>query len=641
MAAGSKAYREQWDALEEIRRGLDLEYPVSIPPGTRMPRPRDADLLVSMRTAAAELLAEEHRNLVQSGKLRDALEEALTFAGLSIPFKDIDQLSFLTVRIGRVQDEKLENLKASVGERAVVISVGARGAIVAVATRSGRFLLDAELAKAGFEPRKFSPDFRGVPPELPAALEQDLRRLESERAELWMRKSELRSRMAGPWKRIAASYAVASSIEEAKGSIRRSSAVCTLEGWVPETEIQTLARALERHVPGRVALRSFEPGEVEGVASGAEDVPIVLRNPPLVSSFERMVTAFGLPAYGSIDPTPFVSFFFILLFSIMFGDVGQGFLIFLSAAAIHFGWLPKLSRWKQFAPIGMAAGVGSMIMGFLTGSVFTFEDLLVPLTRSISLALFGTGVDRFLTLLPSEGPERAAAFFGFTLALGSVVNSTGLILNIVNKLRRGNISEAVFSKTGIAGTLFFWWSLGIGLRSMLGMRPAWFDAIGLGLPLVLLMFEEQLHHTVDEMQRRNRCRSAGAGRLSGEAAAPEQGDGVFAAAVKAFVALLESVSFYLSGTFSFLRVGAFALSHVVLSFIVFELGEMLGHGSPAGIIGRIAVVLIGNAIILLLEGLVVVVQVVRLQYYEFMSKFLTENGSPFDPFKFSFRKEFS
>jgi len=209
-----------------------------------------------------------------------------------------------------------------------------------------------------------------------------------------------------------------------------------------------------------------------------------------------------------------------------------------------------------------------------------------------------------------------------------VVNSTGLSINIINKLKRGEIAEAVFSKTGMAGALLFWWAIGIGARSILGSRLAWFDALGLGLPLLALALEEPLGRVVSKRRR-----------ASGEEEEDER-DGAFAGIVKGFVSVIESVSYFLSGTLSFLRVGAFALSHVVLSFIVFTMGDMMRAASPAGFVWQILIVLVGNAIIVLLEGLVVAIQVVRLQYYEFLSKFLTENGSPFAPFTFHFRKEY-
>jgi V/A-type H+-transporting ATPase subunit I len=94
---------------------------------------------------------------------------------------------------------------------------------------------------------------------------------------------------------------------------------------------------------------------------------------------------------------------------------------------------------------------------------------------------------------------------------------------------------------------------------------------------------------------------------------------------------LESTIYYVSNSVSFLRVAAFGLAHTVLSTIVFLLADMVG-GAPGGIVFQILVVLIGNSIIIVLEGLIVTIQIVRLQYYEFFSKFFNEAGEEFMPF---------
>ena len=277
-------------------------------------------------------------------------------------------------------------------------------------------------------------------------------------------------------------------------------------------------------------------------------------------------------------------------------------------------------------------------MGFLTGSCFTFEGALVPLTRTLSTWLLGSPVDRFLSIMPGNGTGKMLAFFGFTLALGVVVNSTGLVINIMDRMRAGDPGEAVFSKTGLCGALFFWWSLALGVRAALGSPPAWFDAPGIGLPLLGLLLEGRLARLVNSRFGRG-AREGGGGEGGGGEGGHGGGDGVAVEAVRGLVSVIESVSYFLSTSLSFLRVGAFALSHAVLSFIVFTMGDMVRQRSAAGIVWQLLLVLAGNAVILFLEGLIVAIQIVRLQYYEFLSKFLTETGIHFDPFKFRFSKE--
>jgi V/A-type H+-transporting ATPase subunit I len=629
---GASKYRAGLDTLEELRRVLGFAYPESVPKGARLPDEAELARLEAMRARMRSIGDALRSNADRAAKVREALEEAGLFAGLELPYRELDSLSFLVVRIGRVPPEELGAIREVLGEGAIALALGAKGDVVAVASKRGRFALDAELSRAGFTPRQFSAEFKGVPRELPAALERELMELEERRLFLEREKEDLREELSGPWLALAASFAVAASVEEVKLSLESSSQAYRLEGWAPKDEIGALAGTIACKTGGRVALRAFSPMELESVRSGQEEVPVLLKKRRFVSSFERMVLSFGTPPYGSVDPTPFVCIFFVLFFAIMFGDLGQGFLILAGAIAIYAGLIPALAKWKVFAPIGMACGIGSMLMGVLTGSCFTFENFLVPLTRALSGAILGSPVDRFLTLMPEGSSAKVLVFFGLTLALGVLVNSTGLAINIVDRLRAGRRGEALFSKTGLAGALFFLWAISMGVRALLGSRPAWFDALGLGLPLLALILEERLSALVDG----GRNERGDAGRAEGSR---EDREGGFAAGVKAFVAVLEPISYYLSNSLSFLRVGAFALSHVVLSFIVFTMGDMMRQRSALGLVWQLLIVLFGNAIILFLEGLIVAIQIVRLQYYEFLSKFLTETGSPFDPFRFRFRKE--
>ena len=100
----------------------------------------------------------------------------------------------------------------------------------------------------------------------------------------------------------------------------------------------------------------------------------------------------------------------------------------------------------------------------------------------------------------------------------------------------------------------------------------------------------------------------------------------------AIVEIIEVISSYLSNTVSFLRVGAFALAHAVLGYIIEMMVEIV---PPAG---GILVSIIGNGIVIVLEGMIVAIQVVRLQYYEFFSKFFSETGREFKPFSFVYKE---
>jgi len=125
-----------------------------------------------------------------------------------------------------------------------------------------------------------------------------------------------------------------------------------------------------------------------------------------------------------------------------------------------------------------------MLMGFLNGEVFANEELLIRPTRIITGFLTGHPVDRILTLMPEKGNmERLFIFFAFTIGVGVLINSVGLIINIINQITLKNYEKAFFAKTGLAGALLFWYALFMAVRLALGQPFAWFDIVGLAVPV--------------------------------------------------------------------------------------------------------------------------------------------------------------
>ena len=84
----------------------------------------------------------------------------------------------------------------------------------------------------------------------------------------------------------------------------------------------------------------------------------------------------------------------------------------------------------------------------------------------------------------------------------------------------------------------------------------------------------------------------------------------------------------MSGTLSFLRVAAFSLNHIALAAAVFAIAGMLGS------VGHGITVVLGNIFIIVLEGAIVAIQCLRLEYYEGFSRFFSGKGRAFEPLKF-------
>jgi V/A-type H+-transporting ATPase subunit I len=324
-----------------------------------------------------------------------------------------------------------------------------------------------------------------------------------------------------------------------------------------------------------------------------------------------MVFSYSVPLYGTIDPTPFVAVMFVILFAIMFGDFGQGFVGLAIGLLIRSGWIKSFEsyRKKNFGTVFMIAGAASMLSGLLYGSFFANEEVLVPFSRWLTGELFGRPMDHIVSL---AGFQKIILFFGVTIGVGVVINSAGLVINLVNMIGRRRWEEAFLTKTGLAGALFFWYLIFVAIRVVLGGRFSGFDLAALAVPLLALFFREPIIRLAEKKN-------------------PVLKDGLFSFIMEGIVEILESGIYYISNSVSFLRVAAFALAHAVLSTIVFLLADMVS-GAAGGIVFRIFIILLGNSIIIVLEGLIVTIQVVRLQYYEFFSKFFTESGEEFRPF---------
>ena len=91
--------------------------------------------------------------------------------------------------------------------------------------------------------------------------------------------------------------------------------------------------------------------------------------------------------------------------------------------------------------------------------------------------------------------------------------------------------------------------------------------------------------------------------------------------------LRSAVLSFITNTMSFLRVGGFVLSHAGMMLVVYTLAEMVGG------FGEIIVLILGNVFVMCLEGLIVGIQVLRLEFYEMFSRYYEGNGIPFKTIK--------
>lgn len=320
--------------------------------------------------------------------------------------------------------------------------------------------------------------------------------------------------------------------------------------------------------------------------------PTKLENPKLFKPFEMFIQMYGLPASNEMDPTVFVGLTYSFIFGVMFGDVGQGLLLFIGGGLIfHFKKAP-------LAGIIATAGIFSTIFGFLFGSIFGFENVLP--------ALWLRPIDH-MTTLPFLG--KLNTVFIIAVAFGMGIILLAMILHIINALKSHDAEGAWFDANGVAGFIFYASAVASIVLFMTGNSlPAGFVmAVMFGVPLLLIFFKKPLTRLIQK-----------------RADKMEENKAMFI--VEGFFELFETLLSYFSNTISFIRIGAFAVSHAAIMEVVLMLAGA-EEGNPNWI-----VIVLGNLFVCGLEGLIVGIQVLRLEYYEMFSRFYKGTGRAFQPY---------
>ena len=619
----SNQQKDIFDKLQLVRNFLDIEDVEDFGDDFSLPTEQDISRASQIISAVEDLRKRETDAAEEKKRLEDAYKEALSFANLKVPYSQLDHLSFLSLRIGKIDPKVYEDLAFSVGTRGIIIPLGEdKSKILAASSKKGRFALDSELKKFGFNALEIPENFQGIPDDVLSSMQIEtvkakelLESIQQERKNFAdTHKDELIS--------LLRHYSVGMQVQAVQDKLESTQLVYRITGWIPLANSRDVMNDLDELTEGRIAIRQFNPNEVPSVKSGREKVPVKLNHGKIVDNFNRMIFSYGSPLYGTIDPTPFVAFFFTLLFGLMFGDAGQGLVFLILGILMTTKVIKKFPvLGPGFGPIFICIGISSTIMGILTGEFFGNGEILEPVSRFLK-GLFGdTSHGPILHLMPSASSiDKLFYFLLFTMGVGFIINSIGLVINIINNFSLGRIGKAIFSKTGICGTIFFWYVVYVAVKALVFKSSVGvFDFVVLGVCLLGIFFSEPLTRLVEGHR-------------------PIVENGIVATLVEGVVELLEVVSSYLSNSVSFLRVGAFALAHAVLGYIIFTMTSLIqSNGGWGGTAGSIAVSIFGNLLVIVLEGMIVAIQVVRLQYYEFFSKFFTETGREFEPFEFKYK----
>ena len=362
--------------------------------------------------------------------------------------------------------------------------------------------------------------------------------------------------------------------DELVSKMARGNKYLYLTGWVPDSKIDDFKDLSEKYSDTTVTVKD-ETNQAP---------PTKLKNNKLFRPFEFLVNMYGAPNYNELDPTPFFAISYMLLYGMMFGDLGQGLVFVLLSFLVD-------KKNKTFGSLIRRIGFSACFFGLMYGSVFGIETL-IP-------ALLIKPFDNIMKVL------IASVAFGIGLLL------IAYCLGIYNKLvKQKNIEEGIFGKEGFAG-LMMMTSFVILILNIVNISviPKNVGVVMLIASIVMIIFSKPI---AAKIEKRDEVYESTA----------------FDYYVESSFSIIEALLSVFSNLVSFTRVGAFAINHVGL-YMAFEVMSKIAGGGIKGII----ILILGNILIIGLEGMIVFIQGLRLEFYEMFSKYYQGNGRKFRPIK--------
>lgn len=658
----------------------------------------------------------------------EALMLAERLSGFDVRFSEIFACDFIKIRFGRLPVESVPKL-SYYSDRSFTYYRFAEdekyAQILYIVPKDNSVEVDEIFNSLFFERTRIPDYFQGDADEAKTqmlkAVREENEALDAVNADI----KALRLEIEGTFLKVASKLTALDQSYELRQNVSVYNNKFFISGYVPK-------RKLKEFTDSVTSVSDVEVREKPLDSEPNSSPPVLLRNCWLFRPFEMFVKMYGLPNYNCFDPTPYVAVTFMLIFGIMFGDVGQGLLITVLGII--------LDKWRKvkLAPIMQRIGITSAIFGVLYGSVFGNEEIIEPFFKMPSIYKMLGYISA-----PADIFQVSTILLIASIGIGVVLVLISMAMNVATNIRTPQwLSEAVISPNGIVGMIFYA-SVMAGVALQMGFGIQMFTApyiiCLIILPLALIFFKEPIvslfgkkkgkgksvnivravktygdsisqlppindvEELLDELSSTSFVKAQyGELELSAYGRIKDSvgGDyvfypfevkentvtGVYIAMLKDFpivdrdfsalgfkkmkmpdqvedirkeeklrldeytekqqkerksignfiiegiIELFESCLTYITNTMSFLRIGGFILSHAGMMLVVSVLAAKAGDAA-------IVVQILGNLFVIGMEGFLVGIQVLRLEFYEIFSRFYKGDGKPFSPVVANFSAE--
>lgn len=494
---------------------------------------------------------------------------------IDIDIEKIYGLKYIKFRYGNIANDKLEDIRKELEQLEVILFEIEKEQditwIVYITTEEFVQNVDVFFNMKNFERVWLDSNLSGTPKEYITKIDKEINITNNE---IFMLQKEMEQLADNARHILLSAYRQLQTYDKInkikKYIIHDSKNTFYIVAWVPESELEKMVNKLDTY-------QNIDYQIEEKVGNQA---PTKLKNNKLIKPFEMLVKMYGVPNNQEIDPTLFVAITAFIMFGFMFGDVGHGLVFLIIGMILKF-------RKKEAGSILIAGGIASTIFGFLYGSVFGKENILP--------AKFISPMENINTML----------IYG--IVVGCLFILIAMLLNIANGIKNKDFKKIWLDANGIAGfTLYSFVLFNVAYYFLKGnmLISTNIIVITVCILLILILFNDKLTKLVVAKKEETNV-----------------------AMVEKIFEIIEMILSFASNTISFLRLAAFAINHVGLCMAIYLLADMTSGA------GNLAISIFGNVIVLVLEGLIVGIQILRLEYYELFSRFYEGNGREYESIK--------
>jgi V/A-type H+/Na+-transporting ATPase subunit I len=590
--------------------------------------------IVDLEQRSATLLHEPKRMLADQGKVSRQLEEYRTIAltlemaeNLNLDLRFFSKLKIFYAGVFIIENGDQEEIKKSLGDLPMqVIKLNEHKSALLIL---GSIDNDADriikvLRSFGVHPLQVPPNMPQNPSLAYVESKTKIKELEKKNSEIQKVIEKLRLSLTTKILSLHESAQVAKDVLEATRKPGGTKNFALIQGFIPR-EMQNRFKSLTDDYVSVVddPLRSASQSDTE---DAHERLPTLLKNKKYIRTFEVITETQGLPNYGETDPTPIISFVWPLFYGLMFADLGHGILLFGLGMLFRYRGNGSLTAWGTLIA---ASGAAAAIAGLGTGEMFGFHVIELPILGPIFNQLGFVGV-----LSVSELTfEEVVKILEVSIAIGIVHILMAFSLRLKANIREENRSVVYFHDIptiiqylAVVALILAAIGSGYDIIGMFGITGVTHDE---PVPWLTFVFGDWV--TVELVAKAAPLVIIGCvvtmiiGGIKEEKHLKKQGKDEGGGLVGIVVeVIMVRIIEMLSNTISYSRIGIMLLVHAALLVTVIDAYESMGNT-----IGGYAVLIGGNIGIMLIEGLIVYIQTIRLHLYEWFPKWYIGEGVDF------------